>query len=122
MARVVTRTQIADALGSSNPGADSVTRPTPPELTSDPNLDGSVDVADLGEWVRILGEWCHWLLATPGDAVLVVLIVEFPDLAARWGLSTADYGGWFSLSVSFGIAVAVIAGIVSWRWSTRARP
>lgn len=89
-----------------------MTRPTPPELLLDANADGVVGTGDVGAWAVALWGWVNWVFFAPGDAVLVVVIVEFTDVADRFAMTTAWYGGRFSGVVSlvvWGISLLSIA-------------
>jgi hypothetical protein len=91
-----------------------MTRPTPEALSPG---DGTLELANLSQWLQWCWGWVQWFFFLPGDTALVVIIVEFESVARKFGMATAWYGGWFAGLVS-ALAWSILLGIV---WMTLRR-
>ena len=87
-----------------------MTRPTPPALRADMDGDGKSGLGDVGPWCSALWEHAQSVFMVPGDAALVVVLVEFPGFAGGHGMTTDWYGGWFSGLVSTGVWLSALVG------------
>lgn len=78
-------------------------------FVADMNHSGTITISDFWLWVK-------WLYFWPGDAVIVLLIQNAPDVAAFFELSPARIGGPLSLFLSFPLWIVALAlFILAWR-------